>query len=190
MDEFSQSVPVPICKRSIQRRLSNLWLSQENCCEKTDDFVENRKNRVRWCRNRLHWTLQEQWNKIIFQMKCCVNQERTHVCMCDENEKKGGTHYAQDCMDVVMAAPVCLMFWDVFVKTSLVQSQKQKEILTRLSAQTSLTIIFASRFKIRKLSGFSKMTAPQYTSPYRQNCRKITMMSIVLFGHPNHQTLI
>ena len=34
MDEFSQSVPVPICKRSIQRRLSNLWLSQENCCEK------------------------------------------------------------------------------------------------------------------------------------------------------------
>jgi hypothetical protein len=49
MDEFSQSVPVPICKRSIQRRLSNLWLSQENCCEKTDNFVENRKNRVRWC---------------------------------------------------------------------------------------------------------------------------------------------
>jgi hypothetical protein len=46
MNEFSQSVPVPICKRSIQRRLSNLWLSQENCCEKTDDFVENRKNHV------------------------------------------------------------------------------------------------------------------------------------------------
>ena len=75
MDEFSQSDPVPICKRSIQRRLSNLWLSQENICEKTDDFVENRKNRIRWCRNtcRLHWALQEQWNKIIFQMKCGVN---------------------------------------------------------------------------------------------------------------------
>ena len=74
INEFSQSVPVPICKRSIERRLSNLWLSQvENCCEKTDDFVENRKNRIRWCRNRLHWALQEQWNKIIFQMKCGVN---------------------------------------------------------------------------------------------------------------------
>jgi hypothetical protein len=24
--------------------LGNLWLSQENCCEKTDDFVENKKN--------------------------------------------------------------------------------------------------------------------------------------------------
>ena len=44
MNKFSQYVPVPICKRSIERRLSNLWLSQENCCEKTDDFVENKKN--------------------------------------------------------------------------------------------------------------------------------------------------
>ena len=73
MNEFSQSVPVPICKWSIQRRLKNLWLSQENCCGKTDDFVENRKNLVQWCRNRLHWTIQEQWNKIIFLMKCGVN---------------------------------------------------------------------------------------------------------------------
>jgi hypothetical protein len=39
----NQSVPVPICKRSIQRQLSNLWLSQENCYENTDGFVENRK---------------------------------------------------------------------------------------------------------------------------------------------------
>ena len=31
---FGQSVPVSICKRTIQRRLSNLWLSQDNCCEK------------------------------------------------------------------------------------------------------------------------------------------------------------
>ena len=49
MNEFSQSVPVPICKRSIQRRLSNLWFSQENCCENTDDFVENRKHIVCDC---------------------------------------------------------------------------------------------------------------------------------------------
>jgi NAD(P)H-nitrite reductase large subunit len=51
MNEFSQSVPVMICKRSIQRRLSNLWLSQENCCENTDNFVENKKNCMQWCRN-------------------------------------------------------------------------------------------------------------------------------------------
>ena len=94
-------------------------------------------------------------------MKCGVNQGKTYVCMCGEKQKKGGTHYAQDCMDVVMAAPVCLMFWDVFVKTRLVQSQKQKEILTRLSAQTSLTIIVCQSFQKSKIiSGFSKLTAP------------------------------
>ena len=43
MNEFSQSVSIPICKKSISRQLSNLWLSQENCYENTDDFVENRK---------------------------------------------------------------------------------------------------------------------------------------------------
>jgi hypothetical protein len=68
LDTADRLNPMPICKRSIQRRLSNLWLSQENCCEKTDDFVENRKNRVRWCRNRLHWTLQEQWNRFLFSL--------------------------------------------------------------------------------------------------------------------------
>jgi hypothetical protein len=31
------------------------------------------KNRVQWCRNRLDWTIQEQWNKIIFLVKCGVN---------------------------------------------------------------------------------------------------------------------
>jgi hypothetical protein len=51
MNEFSQSVPVPICKRSIQRRLSNLWLSPKNFCENTDDFIENRKKSPwnEWC---------------------------------------------------------------------------------------------------------------------------------------------
>jgi hypothetical protein len=47
MNEFSQSVPDPFCK-------SNLWISQENWCEKIDDFVENRKKTcamVRHCRS-------------------------------------------------------------------------------------------------------------------------------------------
>jgi hypothetical protein len=43
--------------------------------KRTDDFVENRKNRVQWCRNRLHWTIQEQWNNIIFLVKCGVNSK-------------------------------------------------------------------------------------------------------------------
>jgi len=46
MNEFNQSVPVPICKRSIQRRLSLKWLSQKNCCESTDNFVEKSKKIV------------------------------------------------------------------------------------------------------------------------------------------------
>ena len=36
--------------------------------------------------------------------------------MCGEKQKKGGTHNAWDCMEVVMTAHVCLMFWGVFVQ--------------------------------------------------------------------------
>jgi hypothetical protein len=43
--------------------------------------------------------------------------------MCGEKQKKGGTRNAYDCMEVVMAAPVCLMCCGLFVKTGLVQSQ-------------------------------------------------------------------
>ena len=43
MNEFSQSVQVPICKRSIQRRLSNVCFHKIIVAKKTDDFVENRK---------------------------------------------------------------------------------------------------------------------------------------------------
>ena len=68
MNEFSQSVP---------GQFKDDWViygfHKRIVVEKTDDFVENRKNRVQWCRNRLHWTIQEQWNKIIFLMKCGVN---------------------------------------------------------------------------------------------------------------------
>ena len=38
------------------------------------------------------------------------------MCMCGEKQKKGRTHYTQDCMDVVMAVPMCLMFWGCICK--------------------------------------------------------------------------
>ena len=31
--------------------------------------------------------------------------------MCGEKQKNGGTRNAYGCMEVVMAAPMCLMFW-------------------------------------------------------------------------------
>ena len=49
-------------------------------------------------------------------MKCGVNQGIIHVCMCGEKQKRGGTHNAQDCMEIVMAAPVCPMFWECICK--------------------------------------------------------------------------
>ena len=97
-------------------------------------------------------------------------------------------------MEVVLAAPVFLMFWGCICKDGVdtitdvegnINSAKCIDILDN----NLLPVVL--KFEEKKfISGFSKMTATWYTSPYRQNYRKITMMSIVLIGHPNHQTLI
>ena len=68
MNEFNQSVPVLICKRSIQRRLNKNGFHRRIVAKTLTISLKNRKNRVQWCRNRLHWTIQEQWNKIIFSV--------------------------------------------------------------------------------------------------------------------------
>jgi hypothetical protein len=55
------------------------------------------------------------------------------------------------------------------------------QILVAARTRSTLEWMVSSRFKIRKLSvDFPRWQRPRYTSPYRQNCRKITMMSIVL----------
>ena len=46
MNEFNQSVPVPICKRSIQRRLSKNGLHRRIVAKTLTFSLKNRKNRV------------------------------------------------------------------------------------------------------------------------------------------------
>jgi transposase len=46
MNEFNQSVPVPICKRSIQRRLSKNGLHRIIVAKTLTFSLKNRKNRV------------------------------------------------------------------------------------------------------------------------------------------------
>jgi hypothetical protein len=107
MNEFNQSVPVPICKRSIQRRLStNGTIS-----------LKNRKNRVRWCRNRLHWTIQEQWNKIIFSgERQVVLGENSRVYVWRKSEERWNTQ----CLGLYGSrnggARVSVMFWGCICK--------------------------------------------------------------------------
>ena len=49
-------------------------------------------------------------------MKYGANQGKIHMCVCGEKQKKGGTRNPQDCMEIIMAAPVCLMFWQCICK--------------------------------------------------------------------------
>ena len=92
-------------------------------------------------------------------------------------------------MEVVMAAPMCLMFWGCICKDGVgtitdvegnINSAKYIDIFDN----NFLPVVL--KFENYEWIFQDDSATGGYTSPYRQNCRKMTMMSIVLIGHPNY----
>ena len=94
--------------------------------------------------------------------------------MCGENPRKDGTHNAQDYVEVII-------FWVSICKDAV-------GTIINVEGNINLTkyidILDHNLWLV-----VLKMTTPRYTSVYRKNYGTITMISIVLLGHPNHQTL-
>jgi hypothetical protein len=117
MNEFNQSVPVLICKRSIQRRLNKNGFHRRIVAKTLTISLKNRKNRVRWFRNRLHWTIQEQWNKIIFsdEMQMVIGKN-SRVYVWRKSEERWNTQ----CLGLYGSrnggARVFVMFWGCICK--------------------------------------------------------------------------
>ena len=91
-----------------------------------------------------------------------------------------------------MAAPVCLTFLGCICKDGVgtitdvegnIYSAKYIDIL-----DNNLLLVVLKLENYQWI--FQDDSTPRYTSQYRQNCRNITMISTVLIGYPNHQTLI
>ena len=112
MNEFNQSIPRPVGRRTIQRRLSSFGYHRRVVAKTLTISSTNRKKRVDWCRNRLHWTVLGQWTKIIFSDEMQVvlgknsrvyvwrkSEERWNInCLGLYGERNGG-------------ARVSAMFW-------------------------------------------------------------------------------
>ena len=151
MNEFNQSVPVLICKRSIQRGLSKNGFHRRIVAKTLTILLKNRKNHVRWCRNRLHWTIQEEWNKIIFSdemqvvlgKNSCVyvwqkSKERWNTqCLGLYGSRNGGTR-------------VSVMFWGCICKDGVGTITDVEGNINSAKYMDILDNNLASRCKIRK----------------------------------------
>jgi hypothetical protein len=91
INEFSQSVPVPICKRSIPRRLSNYGFDKRIVGKTLTISLKIEK--IMCDGAEIDYTGQYKNNgiKYYFLMKWGVTLGKIHVCMCGEKQKKGGT---------------------------------------------------------------------------------------------------
>ena len=59
--EFNASNIQACSTRTIQRNLPSLCYNQRSVCKTIVVRKVNRKERLNWCRSRLHWTINNQW---------------------------------------------------------------------------------------------------------------------------------
>lgn len=73
-NSFNNVSTVNVCKRTIQRVLHANGLRKRSIRKKMGVRRDNRVRRVHWCRNRLRWTVNNNWKNVIFsdEMKVIV----------------------------------------------------------------------------------------------------------------------
>lgn len=64
--EFNGRVPAPVSRRTVQRNLHNLGYTRRSVRKKIGIREVNKKKRVAYCREKLLWTVETNWKKVIF----------------------------------------------------------------------------------------------------------------------------
>lgn len=65
-NEFRASTSVEVCNKTITRKLHSWGYSKHVQAKKMGIREVNRKKRRQYCRGKLHWTVANQWKKVIF----------------------------------------------------------------------------------------------------------------------------
>jgi transposase len=63
--KFNERVPVAVSRRTVQRKLHFFGYTRRSVRKKIGIRTVNKKKRIAWCRGKLHWTVGNQWKKVI-----------------------------------------------------------------------------------------------------------------------------
>ena len=63
--EFNERVPVAVSRRTVQQKLHFFGYTRRSVRKKIGIRTVNKKKRIAWCRGKLHWTVGNQWKKVI-----------------------------------------------------------------------------------------------------------------------------
>ena len=109
---LNETIPVPISETTVKRKLKRLAFKRCTVRKTITISAHNRTKRVSWCRERKHWTVEQNWSNIIFS-------DETKVVL-DKDQKiyvwrKHDEAWNSDCLGMYSAhSPrknVSAMFW-------------------------------------------------------------------------------
>ena len=63
--EFNRT-PVKVSRRTVQRTLHSLGYTRRSVRKSIGIRNVNKKKRISWCRGKLHWTVNNQWRKVVY----------------------------------------------------------------------------------------------------------------------------
>ena len=64
--EFNNSIPEHVSKRTVQRKLHSQRFKRQSVSKQLTISERNQKMRVKWCRECIHWTVNQNWKSVIF----------------------------------------------------------------------------------------------------------------------------
>ena len=65
-NEFNRRTPVKVSRRTVQRTLHSLGYTRRSVRKSIGIRNVNKKKRIAWCRGKLHWTVNNQWRKVVY----------------------------------------------------------------------------------------------------------------------------
>lgn len=111
-DKFNESVPEKVSQRTVRRRLKEQKYQRCSVSKKITISKVNRQNRVSWCRSKLGWTVEGNWDQVIFsdEMKVVLGKDRKIYVW-----RKPGERFQPDCLGMYSShsprSGISAMFW-------------------------------------------------------------------------------
>jgi transposase len=109
--DFNARTPVPVSRRTVQRKLHVMKYTRRSVRKKIGIREVNKKKRMAWCRGKFHWTVENQWKKVIFtdEMMMVIKPEGTLKVW-----RKPSEVWRPECLGYVAEAPTTtlkIMVW-------------------------------------------------------------------------------
>ena len=109
--KLAQSIPVPICKRTVQSELHNLGYYGRSSCSKPNISKKNLIKRKKWCFEKKSWE-EAQWQTVIWSDETTIRlfslDNRTTVW------RKSQENFHPDCTSKIKQGGPSVMAWGCF----------------------------------------------------------------------------